>query len=157
VSKAFTKDDGAEEALIPRRRAPLPEGVANYVTPAGLRALREELARLGVSPPVLEPREAQARASWREELERRVSTAVVVAPPEDHGEIRFGASVRVQSSEARVRDVQIVGVDEADGHGRVSFTSPLARALLGKRVAEAVTLRRPGGEETLEIIAVTYE
>jgi transcription elongation factor GreB len=158
VSKAFTKDEGPDEAPVSRRRAPLPEGSPNYVTPRGSRALRDELAALDEpSAPPANPQEIQVRAAWRDELERRISTAIVVAPPEDRQEVRFGASVRVRSAEGRVRDVQLVGVDEADGHERISFTAPMARALLGKKVADSVTLRRPGGEEELEIVAVAYD
>jgi transcription elongation factor GreB len=158
VSKAFTKDEGPDEAPIPRHRAPLPEGSPNYVTPRGLRALREELADLHEpSAPPGNPQALQVRAAWRDELERRISTAIVVEPPEDRREARFGASVRVRTSDERFRDVQIVGVDEADGHERISFTAPLARALLGKRVGDSFTLRRPGGEEELEIVAVAYD
>jgi transcription elongation factor GreB len=158
VSKAFTKDEGPDEAPIPRRRAPLPVGSSNYVTPRGLRALREELALLdGPTTPPANAQETQVRAAWRDELEQRISTAIVVAPPEDRQEVRFGASVRVRTSHGRLRDVQIVGLDEADGHERISFTAPLARALLGKRVADSLMLRRPGGEEELEIVAIAYD
>jgi transcription elongation factor GreB len=158
VSKAFTKDEGPDEAPIPRRRAPLPEGSPSYVTARGLRALRDELARFDEKAvPDGNVQEAQVRAGWRDELERRIATAIVVAPPEDRQEVRFGASVGVRSSEGRVRDVQIVGVDEADGHERISFTAPLARALLGKRLADRLTLRKPGGEEELEIVAIAYD
>ncbi len=158
VSKAFTKDDGAEEAPIPRRRAPLPEGTPNYVTPRGLQALREELAHFDATATAAPSvQEAQGRAAWREELERRIATAIVVVATGDRKEVRFGATVRVRSAEGRFRDVQLVGVDEADGHGRISFRSPLARVLLGQNVSDTVTLRRPGGDEPLEIIAVAYD
>jgi transcription elongation factor GreB len=54
--------------------------------------------------------------------------------------------------------VKIVGVDEADAaHGLVGFTAPLARALLGRRLKEAVSVRTPGGDEELTIVRVSYE
>jgi transcription elongation factor GreB len=155
VSKAFTKDDGPDAAPVLRRRAPLPAGSPNYVTARGLRALRAELERLPAAPP---RGDAQAHAAWRAELEERVATAVVVGPPEDRGEVRFGATVRLRDAEGRARVVRIVGVDEADAaHGLVAFTAPLARAVLGLRAGDAVGVRAPGGEEELEIVGVDWE
>jgi transcription elongation factor GreB len=159
VSKAFTKDDGPDAAPVPRRRAPLPAGSPNYVTARGLRALREELDRL----PAAAAR-GDAQAAWRAELEERVATAVVVGPPEDRGEVRFGACVRLRGgvggagADRVVRAIRIVGVDEADAaHGLVAFTAPLARALLGRRAGDVVGVRAPGGEEELEILGVDWE
>jgi transcription elongation factor GreB len=68
----------------------------------------------------------------------------------------FGATVRVKSA-AGEKTVTIVGVDEVDpAHGRVSWVSPIAKALLKARAGERVTLRTPAGEEKLEILEVTY-
>ncbi len=159
MSKAFTKEDGPAEAPILRRRAPLPAGVPNYVTPRGLQALRDELAApdpgnpAGASAP-----DVQAHASRRTELEQRIATAVVTPPPADRGEIRFGARVRTATPGGDVRDIRIVGVDEADpAANAIAFVAPLARALLGRRVGDVVSVRTPGGEEELSVVAVTYE
>ena len=117
MSKAFTKDDGPAEAPILRRRAPLPAGVPNYVTPRGLRALRDELVALDA-----------------------------------------GARVRVASAGGDVRDIRIVGVDEADpAANAIAFVAPLARALLGRRAGDVVSVQTPGGEEELTVVAVTYD
>jgi transcription elongation factor GreB len=160
VSKAFTKDDGPEPAPILRRRAPLPEGTPNYVTHRGLQALRDELAQLDASPPNGEAstRDANARTTWRSELEKRIATAVVAPPPDHRDEVRFGAMVRVQDAEGETRELQIVGVDEADAsRGLVAFTAPLARALLGRRAGDIASVRRPGGEEELTVLEISYE
>jgi transcription elongation factor GreB len=157
VSKAFTKEDGTSEAPIVPRRAPLPPGVPNYVTARGLVALREELARFdaGASPPG--GVEARAQAARRAELEQRIATAVVAPPPADRGEIRFGAHVALAAAGGQ-RDLQIVGVDEANpAHDLVAFIAPLARALLGRRAGDTVTVPAPGGDEDLEILSVTYD
>ncbi len=156
MSKAFTKDDGPEAAPLLRRRAPIPEGTPNYVTPRGLRALRDELDQLDAAPSSVEG--AGAHAAWRTELEHRIATAVVTSPPEHRDEIRLGATVKVEDTEGKQRELQIVGVDEADAaQGRVAFTAPLARALLGRRVADIVSVRTPAGEDELTIVGVAYE
>jgi transcription elongation factor GreB len=154
VSKAFTKDDGPTAAEVPRHRPPLPVGVPNYVTPRGLRALRDELAAL---VPIPQGPDHQALAARRAELEQRITTAVLVRPPADLEEIRFGAAVTVRDEDGTIRLISIVGVDESDpATGLVAFVAPLARALLGHRVGDAVTVRAPGGEERLEILGVDY-
>jgi transcription elongation factor GreB len=166
VSKAFTKDDQPSDPVVVRHRHPLPADVPNYVTPAGLRGLRDELARLQAAvtghPPTSEgdlgPREElQAQAARRAELEERIATAVVAAPPDDRSAIRFGARVRLRDARG-THTIQIVGVDQADpASGLVAFVAPLARALLGRHAGEPVTLRTPGGEEDLEVLDVDYD
>jgi transcription elongation factor GreB len=166
MSKAFTKDDDAGEfPLLAPRRAPLPDGVPNYVTARGLQLLHAELA-------VAEAPEAASAASDAErsrghalraariaELESRIASAVLVdnhRQPRD--QVRFGAVVRVQNLAGSVRRYRIVGVDEADAsRAALAFTSPLARALLGKRVGEVVELSTPGGEDELEVLGIDYE
>ena len=144
MSKAFTKDDRADEPVVVHHRPRLPDGVPNYVTPRGLQALRAELA-------AVEP------GARRSELERRIAAAVPAPPPADRDEIRFGAHVRLRGGNGEIRQVQIVGVDEASpAAGRVAFLAPLARALLGRRAGEPVTVRAPGGSEELEVLAVDY-
>ena len=145
MSKAFTKDDRADEPVVVRHRSTLPDGVPNYVTPRGLQALRAELA-------ALEP------GARRAELERRIAAAVPAPPPADRNEIRFGARVSMRDQNGDTRQVQIVGVDEASpAAGLVAFVAPLARALLGRRVGDPVTVRAPGGVEELEVLAVDYD
>jgi transcription elongation factor GreB len=140
-----------------RRRAPLPAGAPNYVTRRGLYLLRDELTRLDAAPAPVGPAERQAHAARRSELEDRIATAVVPPAPSDADEIRFGARVRL-STAAGPRQLQIVGVDEADPPNQlIAFTAPLARALLGRRAGETVTARSPGGEEELEIQSVSYD
>jgi len=176
VSKAFTKEDeGAVAPHLPPR-APLPKGVPNYVTASGrvkltneLREVQDGLAKL-TTEPFLEgqTRDGRSRALTvlnhrRELLEERIGTAVVVNlnAGQDAHEVRFGAWVGVRASEepgAAVRRFRIVGVDEADAaHGLIAFVSPLANALLGRRVGETAWARTPRGEEAWEIVEVSYE
>ncbi|MES1206232.1 MAG: GreA/GreB family elongation factor [Pseudomonadota bacterium] len=144
MSKAFTKDDRPEEPLVVRHRASLPDGVPNYVTERAMRLLREQLAAAG--------------GIERAELERRVAGAVVAPPPADRADIRFGARVTLRNGDGQARTVQIVGLDEADpAAGLIAFVAPLARALLGHRIGDRVTVRAPGGAEELIVTAVEYD
>jgi transcription elongation factor GreB len=166
VSKAFSSEETPDEPLLVPRRPPLPEGSPNYVTQRGLDALHAELARLeGERPQVdaIAREEDRARAlsslqARLQELDERITSAELVdTSTHPANEIRFGAHVTVRGEDEQQRAFEIVGVDEADvAHGRVAFAAPLARALLGKRVGDAVTLRTPRGEEELEILAVDY-
>jgi transcription elongation factor GreB len=140
--------------------------VPNYVTARGLAALREELATLaaersraeGLANEKERGRALGALARRRAELEERIATAELVAAPADgRGAVRFGARVRVATAHGE-RGYRIVGVDEADAAiGAIAFTSPLARALLGRRAGDTVRLRAPRGDEELEIVSVEYD
>jgi len=166
MSRAFTKEDGAEAPPFVAPRAPLPAGVPNYVTPRGLALLRSELDSLEASRSSLPPGPgtdaAGARAALQsriQELKARLSSAVLVDPSERQSsdEVRFGARVTVQGDSQEPRRIEIVGVDEADAtRGRIAFVAPLARALLGRRPGDVVTFRTPRGEEELEVVSVTY-
>jgi transcription elongation factor GreB len=66
--------------------------------------------------------------------------------------------VTLRRDDGELREIRIVGVDEADpAAGFVAFVAPLARALLGHRAGDEVTLRTPGGSEQLEVISVDYD
>lgn len=168
MSKAFTKDDASDAPLVVPARAPLPSGVANYVTPRGLALLREELALLRADRARFElrshdadgPRDLAIATARLAELDDRLACAQLVEAPESpgtQGEARFGATLTVRADAGGERTYQIVGVDEADvAHGRIAFVAPLARALLGKRVGDVVTLRTPRGDDELEVIAIAY-
>jgi transcription elongation factor GreB len=74
----------------------------------------------------------------------------------DTDQIFFGAAVKIKSKKGE-QTVTIVGVDEVDpAHGKVSWISPIARALLKCREGDIVTLRTPAGEERLEVLEVRY-
>ena len=152
-----------------------------YITPGGYRRLQEELARLWKveRPPVV------ATVAWAagngdrsengdyiygkrklREIDRRIrylsktlDRAVVVDNAgKTHGRVYFGATVTIADDSGDEREVTIVGVDELDiGDARVSWRSPLARALLKAKVGDTVTVRAPRGPEHLEIIAVRYD
>jgi transcription elongation factor GreB len=158
VSKAFTKEDEGE----PREEiAPVdewPAGVKNYLTPAGYATLKREIDQLRAAP----------RGDGRHKLQleqrlqallRRLELAEVIAPAAQPRDVaRFGATITVADEDGRARRYRIVGVDEADPkRGWVSWRSPVAGALVGRRVGDSTTLHTPAGDEELMVTAIDYE
>jgi transcription elongation factor GreB len=153
----------------------------NYITPGGFRRLQDELARLWkVERPQMVSTVAWAAGNGDRsengdyiygkkklrEIDRRIrylskslDRAVVIDNAgRTHERVFFGATVTILYEAGDQREVTIVGVDELDaGDARVSWRSPLARALLKAKVGDRVTLRAPRGPERLEIIAVRYD
>lgn len=146
MSRAFVKDDDDRpERPIARVASDHP----NVVTVRGLAQLREFLAA--------------ARRDGNERdvayLERRVADAVVVdlaKQPRDRA--AFGATVTVLDANGRATKMRIVGEDEAQpAKGTISWISPLALAVDGKRVGERAIVERPTGPARVEIVKIEYE
>jgi transcription elongation factor GreB len=165
VSKAFTKEDAPDAVILPAR-APLPPGVPNYVTARGLRLLRAELDALERERAAREAQQDEGRearltliSARLKELLGRVHGAVVVDPGAgSRDEVRLGATVVVRDASGIQQRFRIVGIDEADGKaGRIAFVAPIARALLGRRVGDMVSVQTPRGEDELDVIAIEYE
>lgn len=92
-------------------------------------------------------------------LGKRLDDVQVIDPAarEATDRVFFGATVTYEDGAGTERTVSIVGIDEADpARGRVSWVSPIARALIGKSEGDAVAVRMPGGDEEIEILAVDY-
>jgi transcription elongation factor GreB len=163
-----------------RYRRPDPAG-SKYATAEGARRLREELDYLWrVHRPQVTRAVAEAAAQGDRsenaeyiygkkqlrEIDRRVrylrkrldGLVVVNRPPDDRGRIFFGAWVRLEDDEGQQLEVRIVGPDEIEPARRyVSMDSPLARALLGKRRDDEVTVEVPGGRRTYTVTEIRYE
>ena len=92
-------------------------------------------------------------------LRKRLEGMIVVTrPPDDRGRIYFGAWVRVEDDNGNETEFRIVGPDELDPARRyVSMDSPLARALMGKRVDDEVTIEIPGGRRAYVVVGIRYE
>ena len=167
MSKAFTHesdDSGAEE--IPSYRPQLPPGTQNYITREGADRLKQRLNDL------LEKKQALASASaagTASEADRRkiesairrlqqiLDSVVVAEIPVDQDKVAFGATVMVRHGNGDEAAYHIVGVEESDpGCGSISWTSPLARALLSRRAGDMVRFRSPAGDEELTIMTVRY-
>ena len=165
MSRAFVKEEQPEVPVVAPPRAALPEGAPNYVTARGLELLREELQALEEERLELErltsgDERTRALALWvrrKALLEERIASALIVDQPERRDEVRFGATVTVRAGDGSERSYRIVGVDEAEPRaGSIAFVSPIARALLGKRLDEIASVQTPRGEEELEILKVEY-
>jgi transcription elongation factor GreB len=166
MSRGFVKEDDQEEIPMVPQRAYLPDGVTNFVTPAGMDQLLAEKQML------ISERDSPGNANENEKritlnfinaklqlLNNRITEARVVNLKEQpQNEIRFGASVTLKTEgSGNIQTFQITGVDEADiSKGKISFLSPMARLLINKKIGERVILKRPGGEVGFEIINITY-
>lgn len=153
---------------------------SNYITPEGHAALRAELDELWTDerPRVTQQVADAAALGDRSEnaeyiygkkrlreidkrvhyLAKRLEVLVVVKPPENPDDtVRFGATVELEDEEGNCVRYRIVGPDEFDAHeGKISLDGPVAKALIGKREGDEVTVKRPKGPITYEVVGVSY-
>ena len=94
------------------------------------------------------------------DIEGKLSNAQIIDVTEidARGKVIFGATVEIEDINTdEVVTYQIVGVDEADiKEGRISVSSPIARALIGKEVEDVLTVKTPGGDKEYEILSIKY-
>lgn len=183
MNKAFVRestadvDDEDDGVQLP----PLPAGSKNYLTPEGHARLRAELKTLieDERPKVVETVSWAAKNGDRSEngdyiygkkrlreidrrirfLIKRLDIAEVVDASLQHGndQVFFGATVRYADDKGAEHTITIVGIDETEPlQGRISWISPVARALLKAREGDSVSLPTPGGLATLDILEVSY-
>ncbi|MFO1399623.1 MAG: transcription elongation factor GreB [Steroidobacteraceae bacterium] len=162
-----------------RYRPPAPRS-SKYITPAGAARLRAELEQLWrVERPqvTLAVQAAAAQGDRSEnaeytygkrrlrEIDRRVrhlrgrldGMVIVDQPPSDPRRVFFGARVTLETATGEERRHRIVGPDEFDAApDYISMDAPLARALLGKRLDEDVTVELASGSVTYTIVAIEY-
>ena len=166
MSRGFVKEDDQEEIPIVPPRADLPDGVTNYVTQAGLNELLAEKQELLHEKSKLDgSNENEKRIALNhinaklQLLEHRIASAHVVKPyGQAHDTIRFGAVIKLRiAANNSIQTFQIVGVDEADiSKGKISFTSPLAKALTNKKIGDRAILKRSPKDLVFEIIDIAY-
>jgi transcription elongation factor GreB len=155
VSRAFVDESASEsrENDAPELKIPLPPGAKNYVTPQGAERLRAEIeGLLALVPPRL--REVDRRIEYLSRM--RAIMEVVVPSGQEPDRVVFGTTVTVREAGGEEKTYRIVGVDEAEPvRGWVSWISPLARALVGKKQGEQARVKLPMGEELLTVVAIT--
>lgn len=154
MSRALVKEPDGEDALeaLPDRPvSPHP----NVVTPEGLtmiEATLEDLHRRYAQAQQSGDRAALATLArdlryWT----ARRSSAQVAPPPSDPNEVAFGSKVTILRDDDRRQTYRIVGENEADpAHGTISYVSPVARTLIGKKVADVVN----AGQDDAEIVEI---
>ncbi|MBR8654752.1 transcription elongation factor GreB [Achromobacter sp. Marseille-Q0513] len=181
MNKAFVKEsDNDDDDDLPQAQA-LPAGTKNYMTPDGYERLRGELTHLMnvERPSVVQVVSWAASNGDRSEngdylygkkrlreidrrmrfLTKRLDIAEVVDPAiqPNRDQVFFGATVLYSDKAGEDHTVTIVGVDEAEPlAGKISWISPVARALIKAREGDTVVLRTPGGIEELDILEVRY-
>jgi transcription elongation factor GreB len=152
-----------------------------FITPAGLARIRTEYEELfGVERPKtvevvswaasLGDRSENADYLYGKkrlrEIDRRLAylakvmkAAKVVDPAQqqDRSQVRFGATVELADEDDNRRTLTIVGDDETDASaGRIGWSAPLARALIGAKVGDERVVRLPAGEKNYEVMAIAY-
>ncbi len=182
MSKAFVKENPDAEEEVPEVEAPgLPPGTKNYITPQGAARLKGELHQLVTveRPKITEVVAWAASNGDRSEnadyiygkrrlreidrrirfLTKRLEIAEIVDSQTIQADtVRFGATVRVSLEGGEEKTYSIVGIDETDGkRGRISWISPLGKALLRAKVGDVVTFRAPKGEVDVEILEIRYQ
>ena len=180
MNKAFVKEsdsDDEDEIALPV----IPPGAKNYITPQGHQRIKEELLRLiDVDRPEVvrivhwaasngdrsengdyiygkrRLREIDRRIRF---LTKRLDLAEIVDPSVHHGsdQIFFGATVTYENQAGERHTVTILGIDELDPlNGKISWVSPVARALTKAHEGDSVILKTPAGMEELLILEVNY-
>ena len=152
MSRAFVKEtDETVEELPERPISPHP----NFVTAEGLVLLDAALARLQQEHAAAQAaRDRAALARLARHLRywtSRRTTAQVIAPPSSPAEVQFGCTVTIRREDGRRHTYRIVGEDEADpSRGTISYVSPVARALTGKKLGDVVR----AGASDAEIVEI---
>jgi transcription elongation factor GreB len=181
MNKAFTREDNGDEDEEVQPESPLPAGTKYYITRTGFNKLRDELDHLVR----VERPEVVSVVSWAasngdrsengdyiygkrrlREIDRRIrflikrlESATVVDPETQQGldQVFFGATVTVCDQDGEEATYQIVGVDETDTFaGKISWISPLAKALYKAREGDTVRFSSPGGMRELDVVAIRY-
>lgn len=181
MSKAFTKESDSDvESEDEIAATPIPAGSKNYITPPGAQKLKDELHHLLY----VERPKVTAVVSWAAEngdrsenadyiygkrrlreidrrirfLNKRMEAFEIVDPKEiKSDQVLFGATVTVQDEDGSEKTYSIVGIDESNAaEGRISWISPLARALLKAKEGDVVTFKSPKGLRELEVIKIVY-
>jgi transcription elongation factor GreB len=182
MSKAFTKEDAdLDDDLPDDEPAVLPAGTKNYITPAGFRRMQDEVKHLQQTerPRIVEIVSWAAGNGDRSEngdyiygkrrlreidrrmrfLAKRLEIAEIVDPARQAhlDRVFFGATVTYANQRDEEKTITIVGVDEVDAdNGRVSWISPIARALMKAQEGDVVELRTPHGIEPIEVLEIRY-
>lgn len=164
MSRGFVKEDDLEHAGTNLPERPI-SAHPNYVTAFGFKQLEELANTLSAErTSLVNLKDNQIAMQKLTVLDRdlryvsaRLQSAIVSAKPATSETVLFGATVEVEDELGEPHVFTIVGDDEADIKlSKVSWVSPIAKALIGQKVGEVVVWPRPAGNMSLEIIKITY-
>lgn len=165
MSRGFVKEDDLEHAGTDMPERPI-SAHPNYVTPSGLMLLNAQATTLDALRATLTGRKDDQMAQQQlakvdrdlRYISARLEQAILVDPslqPQDS--VLFGATVTVEDENEQRQQFHIVGEDEANiAENKVSYVSPIARALIGRKIGDSVVWQRPAGNLQLEIINIHY-
>lgn len=163
MSKAFTEEEVPVQEVFFQPRD-LNTGTDNYITRQGYEHLQTQVRELSAEHELLAASDrATDEVRLREVdhrlqlMKTRLETAVIIERPQkEDGRVFFGSTVTVKDEEEDEHRYQLVGVDETDAkNGKISWISPVGKALLSAKVGDFVIVKTPSGEEELEITAVS--
>jgi len=183
LNKAFVKetDDDTDDVKEIESSSLLPKGTKNYITPKGAGNLKNELQHLlnEERPKIVEKVSWAAENGDRSEnadyiygkrrlreIDRRIrfltkrleSTEIIDPKLQESDRVLFGATVTVLDGEDNIKIYKIVGIDETDAKtGKVSWISPIGKALLQTSVGDVVTVKIPKGDIELEVKKIEYK
>lgn len=164
MSRGFVKEDDLEHAGTDVPERPV-SAHPNYVTANGYAQLQQQAAALEREIASLSANKEDAGTQQKlavlnrnlRYISARLESALITSPNATLDQVLFGAIVTVEDENGDSHTYEIVGEDEADiKANKVSWTSPLAKALIGHKIGENVVWTRPAGNTTLEIIAIHY-
>lgn len=165
MSRGFVKEDDLEHAGTDLPERPV-SAHPNYVTPIGLAQLESQAQALEAERRTCVARKDDPSAHQRlgvidrdlRYVSARLENAILVDPAkQDQHTVLFGVQVKVEDEHGEIRQFMIVGEDEANiAAHKVSYISPIARALIGRKVGDSVIWQRPAGNLQLDIIEIHY-
>lgn len=165
MSRGFVKEDDLEHAGTDTPERPISQH-PNYVTPNGLMQLERQAQALEAERRNLTQSKDDPSANQRlavvdrdlRYISARLEQAILVEPSkQDQHTVLFGAQVKVEDENGDLHQFVIVGEDEANiAEHKVSYISPIARALIGRKIGDSALWQRPAGNLSLEIIEIHY-
>ncbi|MDG2252358.1 MAG: GreA/GreB family elongation factor [Methylophilaceae bacterium] len=164
MSRAFVKENDLEHAGIDIPERSISDEI-NYVTPNGLKSLQETVTKLESDRAKLLGDDNPAPKEKKMRIEReiryylsRIDSAIIIYPDQQPTDIvLFSANVEVENFDGKILTFMIVGEDEANIKlSKISYVSPLAKALIGAKIDDEVIWHKPSGNEQLIITGITY-
>lgn len=165
MSRAFIKENDLEHAGIDIPERPISSEI-NYVTPFGLEQINKKLNVLykerekyqGCDDAISKQKKMRIEKDIRY-FAARLKSAILVKPNSiSNNIVLFGACVELEDENGKAEYYELVGEDEANiNQNKISYVSPIAKAIIGNQIGEEILLSKPSGLSTLLIRKITYK